>query len=173
MRLNHTKKELDKIGRELRGNFRRSLAAQGKRGNLSRSIEYEVNDSPDGPDLQFLMNDYADFVDQGVQGSKRNIFPGQSKSPYKFGRKTGPKGGLRRGIDRWVVRKNIKGTRDDKGRFAPRKSTVFLISRAVYERGLKPSYFITRPLERMQRKIDRRIANAYEKDVQEYLDSLE
>ena len=174
MKLTHTIAELGRIGKELRRRFRQSLSQQGKNssGNLSKSIRYENYEQRGEVFLDFEMADYADFVNKGVRGSKRSPFTGQSKSPYRFGSGRGKKGGLRRGIDKWVVRKGLDGTRDDKGRFVPRKSMVFLISRAVYERGLKPTFFIDRPLKKMEREIPERLAKAYDKDLQEYFDSF-
>ena len=171
MNLNHTEAEMGRIGKELRRRFRQSLSQQGKKssGTLSRSIRYENYTRRGEVFLDFEMAPYADFVNKGVRGSKRSPFPGQSKSPYKYGSGRGRKGGLRKGIDKWVVRKGLKGTRDDRGRFVSRKSMVFLISRAIYERGLKPTYFIDRPLDRMEKEISKRLAKAYEKDLQEYL----
>lgn len=175
MKLTHTIAEMGQIGKELRRRFRQSLSQQGKNasGTLSKSIRYENYERRGEVLLDFEMAEYADFVNKGVRGSKRSPFTGQSKSPYKFGSGTGRKGGLRSGIDRWVVRKGLDGVRDDQGRFVSRKSMVFLISRAIYERGLKPTFFIDRPLKKMEKEIPERLSKAYDKDLQVYFDSLD
>ena len=146
-------KTLEKIGKMWRKNARISLRMQGKvnTGALYESIpvivgedanEYYVNITP--------QVDYWEFVDKGVQGASRNIFARQSESPFKFG--ANKTRGLRGGIDKWVIQKGIQGTRDAQGRFTPRKSLVYLISNAIWHRGLKPSFFISDTLKRLKPK---------------------
>ena len=174
MKLTHTIAEMGQIGKELRRRMRLELTKQGKKssGELWKSLTPQTPYVKNGEVfLDFEMADYADFVNKGVRGSKRSPFSGQSKSPYKYSgrKKTVPPGS----IDRWVVRKGLDGVRDDKGRFVSRKSMVFLISRAIYERGLKPTFFIDRPLEKMESEIPKRLSEAYDKDLQVYFDSLD
>ena len=107
---------------------------------------------------------YWEFVDKGVQGASRNIFSRQSESPFKFGSGKGPRG-LRGAIDKWVVQKNIEGTRDAQGRFTSRKSMVFMISKAIYNRGLKPTFFISDTMKRLKPKAMQMLSKAMTEDV--------
>jgi len=107
---------------------------------------------------------YWEFVDKGVQGASRNIFARQSESPFKFGSGKGPRG-LRGAIDKWVVQKNLQGSRDAQGRFVPRKSMSFLISKAIYNRGLKPTFFISDTLKRLKPKAMKWLSIAVGEDV--------
>lgn len=45
-------------------------------------------------------------------------------------------------IDSWIVKRNIKGTRDAKGRFIKRKSLRFLIRRGISKNGIKAFPFM-------------------------------
>ena len=167
-------KTLEKVGKMWRKNARISLRMQDKvnTGALYESIpvivgedanEYYVNITP--------QVDYWEFVDKGVQGASRNIFARQSESPFKFG--ANKTRGLRGGIDKWVIQKGIQGTRDAQGRFTPRKSLVYLISNAIWHRGLKPSFFISDTLKRLKPKamqwlglaLGQDIANAIKKSL--------
>lgn len=160
-------KTLNALGRQWRKNARISLKMQGRinTGKLYDSMPVTVGEDKDGYFVNITPQvDYWAYVDKGVQGASKNIYPKQSESPFKFGSGRGGSG-LRAAIDRWTVQKNIEGTRDEKGRFTPRKSVVFLISRAIWNRGLKPSLFITGTRERLQKKAVAKISKALGKDI--------
>ena len=160
-------KALKRIGMQWRKNARISLTKQKRQntGNLSKSIGLEVGQDKNG----FFVNitpsaPYWPFVDLGVQGASYNKFGSiQSKSPFRFGSGKGPKG-MRGAIDRWTVQKNIKGTRDEQGRFVSRQSIVYAITSAIWHRGLKPSLFISGTGERIEKKATKQIGIALEKD---------
>tara|TARA_R110000822_G_scaffold179134_2_gene318980 strand:- start:1385 stop:1975 length:591 start_codon:yes stop_codon:yes gene_type:complete len=159
-------KTLLKIGKMWRKNARISLRMQDKvnTGTLYNSIPVQVGTDNNG----FFVNltpkaHYWEFVDKGVQGAKKNIFTGQSKSPFKFGSGKGPRG-LRGAIDKWVVQKNLRGSRDAQGRFVPRKSMTFLISKAIYTRGLKPTFFMANTKKKIKNKALKWLSQAIGKD---------
>ena len=161
------KKALQTIGKIWRKNARISLRKQDKvnTGALYNSMSVAVGKDKDG----FFVNitpqvHYWEFVDKGVQGASRNIFSRQSESPFKFGSGKGPRG-LRGAIDKWVVQKNIEGTRDAQGRFVTRKSMVFMISKAIYNRGLKPTFFISDTMKRLKPKAIKMLGQALGEDV--------
>ena len=154
-----TEAALEKVGRMWRKNARISLKKQDRinTGALYDSIPVNVFEMGTSFYVDITPKvDYWQFVDKGVQGAKRNIFPDQGKSPFKFGSGKGPKG-LRGAIDKWVLQKGISGTRDEKGRFVERKSLVF-------NRGLKPSLFITRTKQKIQKHVAQTIAPAISSD---------
>ena len=72
-------------------------------------------------------------------------------------------------MDKWIVRKGLKGTRDKKGRFISRKSLQFMIARSVFNNGIKPSMFFTKPFKKAFNNLDKDIIKAYELDVEELL----
>mgnify|MGYP003659151561 FL=1 len=161
------KKALQKIGKIWRKNARISLRMQDKvnTGALYNSMSVTVGEDNEGYFVNITPQvHYWEFVDKGVQGASRNIFSRQSESPFKFGSGKGPRG-LRGAIDKWVVQKNIEGTRDAQGRFVTRKSMVFMISRAIYNRGLKPTFFISDTRKRLKVKALQWLGLALGQDV--------
>tara|TARA_R110001632_G_scaffold70754_1_gene164648 strand:+ start:85 stop:675 length:591 start_codon:yes stop_codon:yes gene_type:complete len=160
-------KALEKIGKIWRKNARISLRKQDKvnTGALYNSMPVIVGEDNDGYFVNITPQvHYWEFVDKGVQGASRNIFSRQSDSPFKFGSGKGPRG-LRGAIDKWVVQKNIEGTRDAQGRFVTRKSIVFFISSAIYSRGLKPTFFISDTRKRLKVKALKWLGQALGEDV--------
>jgi hypothetical protein len=90
------------------------------------------------------MEEYGYYQDQGVSGKKQKY-----GTPFSFKSKMPPASAF----SQWVIRKGIKGTRDKKGRFVPRKSLQYLIARSVFNKGIKPSLFFTAPFERAYDKL--------------------
>ena len=160
-------KALQKIGKIWRKNARISLRKQDKvnTGALYNSMSVTVGEDNEGYFVNITPQvHYWEFVDKGVQGASRNIFSRQSESPFKFGSGKGPRG-LRGAIDKWTVQKNIEGTRDAQGRFVTRKSLVFMISRAIYNRGLKPTFFISDTMKRLKPKAMQMLSKAMSEDM--------
>ena len=161
-------KTLEAIGRQWRKNARISLKMQGRinTGALYDSMPVKVGETKDmyfvdiTPDVY-----YWDFVDKGVQGARKNIYARQNESPYKFGRGDKSRGTLRGSIDKWTTQKNIKGKREEKGRFVSRKQIVSAISLAIWRRGLKPTFFVSDTRKRIKDKALKRIATALGQDI--------
>jgi len=159
-------KTLEKIGKMWRKNARISLRMQDKvnTGALYDSIPVIVGEDSDGYYVNITPQvHYWEFVDKGVQGASKNIFARQSESPFKYG--ANKTRGLRGGIDKWVIQKNLQGTRDAQGRFTPRKSLVYLISNAIWHRGLKPTFFISDTLKRLKPKAMKWLGLAIGEDI--------
>ena len=159
-------KTLEKIGKMWRKNARSSLRMQDKvnTGALYDSIPVIVGEDSDGYYVNITPQvHYWEFVDKGVQGASKNIFARQSESPFKYG--ANKTRGLRGGIDKWVIQKNLQGTRDAQGRFTPRKSLVYLISNAIWHRGLKPTFFISDTLKRLKPKAMKWLGLAIGEDI--------
>ncbi len=117
-------------------------------GKLSNSLTYQPSKTPTGFSLAFLMEQYGEFQDKGVSGVKQKF-----DTPFSYKSKGGKRGlkGMPppSAFDQWAVRKKgLKGIRDKKGRFLPRKITDFLLARSVFLKGIKPSLFFTEPFEK-------------------------
>jgi|DEB0MinimDraft_3_1074331.scaffolds.fasta_scaffold04094_4 hypothetical protein len=161
-------KTLEAIGRQWRKNARISLKMQGRinTGALYDSMPVKVGETKDMYFVDITPEVYYwDFVDKGVQGARKNIYARQNESPYKFGRGDKSRGTLRGSIDKWTTQKNIKGTRDEKGRFVSRKQIVSAISLAIWRRGLKPTFFVSDTRKRIKDKALKRIATALGQDI--------
>lgn len=166
--MTNSMQELGKMGKEVRRRARISLKARGKvvTGNLYNSIKYEQSVSRNEKSLNLRFSfpgaDYARFVDEGVRGALSSAKA--PRSPFKFGTGSGPSGGLRPAIDKWVVKKGI-APRGAGGRFASRKGMVFAISRSIYQTGIKPSYFFTNAYDRTLKKYSPKLEKAVADDI--------
>ena len=120
--------------------------------------------------VQFFMDSYGKFLDKGVSGTEQQrSFTNQDgqkeKSPFRYTTKQPPTGI----IDRWVVRKGLKGSRDKEGRFIKRKSMVFLIARSIKRKGIKALSFIQKPYGLAMKDFDFLYGQALRKDIEEAL----
>lgn len=167
MKTKHVKKVFDIFATKTVETARGILNATGKNtsGNLADSLGYHLEVKKGKLDLRFLGAPYASVVDKGIRGSKSSAKA--PKSPYKF---TGNKQTVNIGaIDKWVVRKGLKGARDDKGRFISRKSLVGAIARSIYIYGMKPSNFFTDAVNQGLKGLPRKFAQAYAKDAATFI----
>ena len=173
--LKNVNKAFNALGINVVSKAKANLAKSNSSGALADSLDYKIDNSdPDNPTLNFYAEDYAKFVDLGVQGNDPQAMPQGSlarfnkapNSPYQFG--TGSysgSGSLRGAIDKWVVQKGIPNVRDEKGKFIKRKSLVFLISRSIWNTGIKPTYFFTDAKNQYSRGVQAKLAFAYAKDL--------
>jgi len=176
-RLNNVIKEMTALGVNTISKAKANLEKSNSSGALAQSLTYEIDEkNPDNPILSFYGLEYGKFVDQGVQGNdpqaqppgaaaRYNKAPG---SPYQFGTGTGG-GSLRGAIDKWVVQKGIPAVRDKKGKFIKRKSLVYLMTRSIWNTGLKPTYFFEDAQQSQSRGIQTKFAKAYAKDLEDQL----
>jgi hypothetical protein len=117
----------------------------------------------------FSMDDYGSFQDKGVKGKTSSAKA--PNSPFKFGSGTGPKGGLTKGIDKWVRLKGFQFRDKTSGKFMSYQATAFLITRSIFHKGIKPSLFFTKPFEAGYKKyIDVDLMKAFGQDVETMVD---
>lgn len=142
-----------------------------QRKNVSRqlydSLEYEFSEGPNSFSLAILMEEYGMCQDQGVRGAQESRRA--PRSPYKFGTGTAPRNQFKKNIDNWITRRGIKG-RDALGRFITKESLSYLIRRSIYNKGLRPSYFITKPFEAAFKKLPEELTEAYALDIIDFMD---
>lgn len=117
----------------------------------------------------FSMDDYGAFQDKGVKGKSSSAKA--PNSPFKFGSGTGPKGGLTKGIEKWVRLKGFQFRDKTSGKFMSYQATAFLITRSIFHKGIKPSLFFTKPFEAGYKKyIDVDLLKAFGQDVETMVD---
>ena len=119
-------------------------------GNLLNSIRSQILKTPKGYSVEFFMLDYGKFVDKGVSGTKKIRtfvdYEGIRKnSPFRYGKGT-QEGGLRKGLDKWIVMRGI-APRDSKGRFLTRETLKSLIATKIYLYGKEGISFFQKPLK--------------------------
>jgi hypothetical protein len=128
-------------------------------------VESELDVFPNSFSLSFLMEQYMEFQDKGVKGKKSSAKA--PSSPYKFGSGNfkGKWTAFRLSINGWMVRKGI-APRNKSGQFLERKSIIYLIARSIYNTGLRPKYFFTKPFEQEFRELPDELIEAYGLDIE-------
>lgn len=134
-------------------------------GNLNKSIKGYYKVSKNSLQISFEMEDYGEFQDKGVQGTKSS--KKAPNSPFKMGTGSAPKGMFKTAINAWVVRKGIAPR--DKGKFTDRKQLNYLIRKSIYETGLKTTNFFTEPFETAFKRLPDEIIEAYGLDIESLL----
>jgi len=160
--LKNVQQELNRFAKYVIQQSRTNLT-KGKKNSskaLYNSLDYDINVSTNSFSLSFLMEDYGVFQDKGVSGIKKKY-----NTPYSYTNKMPPPSKM----DKWIVRKGLKGVRGKDGKFISRKSLQFMIARSIYNNGIKPSLFFTKPFKKAFTNLDKDIIKAYQLDVEELL----
>ena len=163
MQLKETQKALNAFGKYVVQQSRTNLTKSKKNStkSLYNSLEYDVQEMEGLIRMFFKMEAYGEFQDKGVSGVKKKY-----DTPYTYKTKMPPTSSL----DKWIVRKGLKGIRDEKGRFIKRKSLQYLIARSIYTKGIKPSLFFTKPFNKAFSNLDKALQTAYSKDLENNID---
>ena len=169
IRFENLEKHLEAFKKYVIQQSKANLTKNGKKASskLYNSIDAEYKVSQNSFELDFLMEDYATFVDLGVQG--KNSTTKAPNSPYRFGSGSGKKGGLTQGIEKWVKLKGIQFKSKETGMKLSYKNTAFLITRGIYNKGIKPTLFFTKPFEKGFKRLDDEMIKAFGLDVDEFL----
>jgi len=160
--LKNVQQELNRFAKYVIQQSRTNLT-KGKKNSskaLYNSLDYDLNVSPNSFSMSFLMEDYGIFQDKGVSGIKKKY-----NTPYSYTNKMPPPSKM----DKWIVRKGLKGIRGKDGKFISRKSLQFMIAKSIFEKGIKASLFFTKPFEKAFKNLDKDIIEAYKLDVEELL----
>jgi hypothetical protein len=150
----------------------RSYVIQQSRSNLTKgnknvskslynSLKSELVKDGNYTLVGFSMDKYGMFQDKGVKGAKSASKA--PNSPYKYTNKMPPI----KPLSDWAKKKNIR-LRDASGKFEKGnyKTIGFLIARSIFEKGIKPSLFFTKPFEAGYKKfIDTDLMVAFSQDV--------
>lgn len=168
MKFKNVDEAVNKFGKYVVQQSKSNLTRDKKGGGgLYNSVSYKIEKSQDDFLLEFLMEDYGAFVDKGVKG-KTSTYPETSAalSKFQYGSGTGPKGGLTKGIAKWVRKKRFQ-FRDKKGRFMSYESMTYLISRSIYNKGLKANLFFTKPFEAGIEKLPDELIKGFALDIED------
>ncbi len=163
---------LETFAKRIKQQSKSNLTKQQKkdRGDLYDSIDYELKVSKSSFHLSFVMEDYGKFVDKGVKGKKSSSKA--PNSPFQFGSGSGKSGGLTDGINGWVKRKRIQFKQRGTGKFLSYKSTAFLITRSIYNKGLATTNFFTKPFENEFKKLPNDVVEAYGLEMNTFLTDI-
>jgi len=184
--LKNVKEELNRFAKyvvsQSRANLTRGSKPYGSKNDskkLYNSLDYDVTVSKNSFQLAFLMEDYGVFQDKGVRGKDPSKVSPNAKitgqqapnSPYRFG--SGKNGNWKEfvlNIEKWAKKKNLR-LRDKKGRFTKGnyKSIAHIVAGNIYNRGIKPSLFFTKPFEKAFSNLSKDLIEAYKLDVEQLI----
>jgi hypothetical protein len=162
MRLDNLKKSLEVFRDAVIQQAKLNLKGQNKvsSGNLYNSIKSsEVKVSDNSIQFNIEMEDYGTFIDKGVNGKKSAY-----TTPYSYKDKMPPPSKL----DKWIVKRGI-APRDKNGKFMDRKSLQFAIAKSIFNNGIKPSLFFTKPFEEQYKKLEGQLDNILFRDAEEMI----
>jgi len=154
-------------------------------GALYNSIQFKIVQDNQAMIVEFLMEDYGMFVDEGVKGANPSLVDssntgrkGIQKAPlskFKYKSKRPPLDML----VAWAKRKNIrfrvkKGSKGagqfKKGGY---RSMGFWLQKSIYAQGLKPNYFFSKPFISGIKKYELELEKAFVKDIESQMLYLE
>tara|TARA_R100000664_G_C2746503_1_gene134163 strand:- start:95 stop:595 length:501 start_codon:yes stop_codon:yes gene_type:complete len=128
---------------------------------LYNSLDKKINKTKTGLELSFEMLEYGLYQDKGVSGTKKKY-----DTPFKYTNKRPPSSAF----DKWNVRKGI-APRGEGGKFAKRKGLNYVIAKSIFEQGIKPSLFFTKPFEKrfnnFINELQIGVADDFENDLQD------
>ena len=160
--LKNVNEELNRFAKYVIQQSRTNLT-KGKKnssGELYNSLKSGVKVSKNSFSLEFLMADYGVFQDKGVSGVKKKY-----NTKFAYTNKMPPPAKM----DKWIVKKGI-APRDKNGKFISRKSLQFMIARSIFNNGIKPSLFFTKPFEKAFKNLSSELVTAYKLDVEDLID---
>jgi len=128
---------------------------------LYNSLKGFVKTTPNAIEVSFEMDEYGMYQDKGVSGRQKKY-----DTPYSFKSKMPPI----KPLAQWAKNRNIR-LRDEKGQFAKGNyNTIgYLIARSIYNKGIKPSLFFTKPFEQGFKKLPDTLIEQFGLDVEDFL----
>ncbi len=182
MQLDETREALNKFAKYVVQQSRSNLTKSDKNVSkeLYNSLGYDLNVSKNSFQLEFLMEDYGIFQDKGVKGKDPSKVSPNAKitgqqapnSPYKFGsgNYSGQWSRFVGKLEIWAKKKNVR-LRDEKGRFKKGnyKTIAQIIAGNIYNRGIRPSMFFTKPFEKAFKGLNEELIKAYALDVEKFM----
>lgn len=146
----HTEAALNKFGKYLVTQARANLTRMNKRvtNRLYESLDYDVKVMANSFSMDFLMEEYGEWVDKGRKAGKAPPFSA---------------------IHEWVQNRRIQ-FRDNKGMFQSYEQTAWAVVGGIKKNGIEASNFYTRPFNLGYAKLPAEVAEAYALDVESFLE---
>ena len=142
-------------------NAKNNLKIKSASGKLRESFKADVKVMPNSIRFFFEMEEYGWYQDKGVSGVKQKY-----NTQFSYKTKMPPPSKL----DKWIVRRGLAPR--DKGKFTGRKTLQFLIARSIFEKGIKPSLWFTKPFEKGFKLLPDEMIDAYGLESEELFDTI-
>lgn len=152
---------LNKFGKRVVAQSRANLTRQKRNvtKELYDSLAYEIKEDNGQFSVAFIMAEYGQFIDEGVNGKEKSY-----GAPNSFKSKMPPI----KDMAEWAKKRGIR-LRDEKGKFKKGnyKTIGFLIARSVFKKGIKPSLFFTKPFEKAFEDFEEDILEQFLEDIED------
>ena len=182
--MNNRQQVLDRFVKHVVSQARKNLSQENKAsGRLYKSIKGEAKAFPNSIGVYFEMEEYGFYQDEGVRGKDPSKVSKNAKirtqqapnSRFKFGSgsHSGTWNRFVENIEKWAKKRNIR-LRDEKGKFKKGnyKTIANVIAKNIYARGLKPSFFFTKPFEAAFKNLPDNLVEAYGLDVENLFNDI-
>ena len=127
---------------------------------LYNSLDKQIEVGTNSFRLAFLMENYGQFQDKGVSGTKKKY-----NTPFSYTSKRPPL----KPIQDWVTKRRFQFKNKESGKFMSYKSTAYLIAGGILKNGIKPSLFFTKPFEKAFERLPDELVEAYGLDLEQFL----
>lgn len=129
---------------------------------LYNSIKGEAKSFENSIGIYFDMEEYGFYQDKGVSGVKKKY-----DTPFSYKSKMPPP----KAFDKWIVRKGL-APREKGGKFQSRKGLQFAIARSIFEKGIKPSLFFTKPFEAAFKNLPNEMVEVFGLEAEQMFDDI-
>ena len=162
LKTEQTYKYLNDFAKYVIQQSRSNLTNQGKNVDkkLYNSLDSQIEVSANSFRLAFLMENYGEFQDKGVSGTKKKY-----NTPFAYSTKRPPL----KPIQDWVTKRRFQFKNKESGKFMSYKSTAYLIAGGILKNGIKPSLFFTKPFEKAFERLPDELVEAYGLDLEQFL----
>ena len=150
---------IKRYGDQVETEIKNRLKNAGKfaSGKLYKSIRHDVKIEKGQFVLRFFAEDYAKYVDKGVEGAKSKRAGEGGKSIYKFKDKMPPE----KPFKSWLRKKGIP------------KDKSFAVRRSIYLYGITPTNFFTIPTTRRLKQFEKGVEENMIKDINKIVEETQ
>jgi hypothetical protein len=162
--MDNRQETLDRFIKHVVSQAKKNLTTTGKNASkkLYNSIKGEAKAFPNSIGIYFDMEEYGFFQDKGVSGVKKKY-----DTPFSYKSKMPPP----KAFDKWTIRRGI-APRGKGGQFQSRKGLNFAIARSIFEKGIKPSLFFTKPFEAAFKNLPDDLIESYGFEVEDLFNDI-
>ena len=155
---------LDRFIKHVVSQAKKNLTTTQKNASkkLYNSIKGESKAFPNSIGIYFDMEEYGFYQDKGVSGVRKKY-----DTPFSYKSKMPPP----KAFDKWTIRRGI-APRGAGGKFQSRKGLNFAIARSIFEKGIKPSLFFTKPFEAAFKNLPDDMIEGYGLDVENLFNDI-
>lgn len=166
-----TRKYLSNFAMNVVKGARQNLTKKGKNDSnaLYNSLGKEVTVGKNSFSLAFFMEEYGNYLDQGVKGKESSSRA--PNSPFRFGTgsSTGGKS-LSEIMTEYAKRKGFQWKDKKTGKFMSHQSMGYIMARSKYNKGVAPTMFFTKPFEAAFKRLPDELVEKFGLDIDNLLE---